>query len=106
MSKENQKPSLTDEVPANEFAVTLLKKLQWIEPKRLLEVRFFFSQAFLLHTEDDIFEEREYRVEWANNVNYIHELCCCVEKYTAEQIDNAIDHSIAILKKEKEVRHD
>jgi len=87
----------------NEFTVNLLKKLSYIEPKRLLELRYFFSQAFLIHTEEEIFNDSDYRLEWSNNVNYIHELCSCVENYSEEQIDNAIEYSIKILKKEKEV---
>ena len=109
MSKEKQpqaKPS-RDVVVAtnNEFAVNLLETLWNIDPKRLLEVRAFFSEAFLLHTEDEIFDSSNYRSEWANNVNYIHDLCGCVDKYTEEQIDNAINHSVSCLKKESEANN-
>ena len=104
MTKENVKTSHTDEVAKDEFATKLLEQLLFIEPKRLLEVRAFFSQAFLLHTEDEIFNTTGYRSEWATNVNYINELCCCVDKYSEEEIDTAINHSLTILKKEKEVR--
>lgn len=104
MQTENVKTSHTDEVAKDEFATKLLEQLLFIEPKRLLEVRAFFSQAFLLHTQDEVFNETNYRSEWATNVNYINELCCCVDKYSEEQLDTAIAHSIKILKKEKEVR--
>lgn len=107
MSNLKQKTSHTDVIPApnNEFAVNLLETLWNIEPKRLLEVRAFFSEAFLLHTEDEIFDSGNYRSEWANNVNYIHELCCCVDKYNPKQLDQAIKHSVLVLKKESEANH-
>lgn len=87
----------------NKFLRELLSKLQTIEVKRIQEMKVFFSQAFLLHTTDEVFDESEYREEWANLINWMHELSLVTNNYSEKEIEDAI--SLFLNPERKEVSH-
>jgi uncharacterized DUF497 family protein len=64
MCKENQ----------NQLAVNLLTEVNAVGTARFQEMKVFFSEAFLLHTSDDAFDDSEYRQQWADNIQALHAL--------------------------------
>lgn len=95
MTKENQKP---------EFVLQFLKGFQFAEPKRILEVKAFFSEAFLMHAHENSFDDKDYRVEWVNAINYLNDLSVVIAKFSAIEIDHQIDLALIVLEG-KEVTH-
>jgi hypothetical protein len=58
----------------NEIAVKLLTEVNAINPERFQEMKVFFSEAFLLHTSEEVFDDSEYRQQWADNIQVLNTL--------------------------------
>lgn len=100
MTKENE----TVQTPRVSFVQEFLSNLQFADPRELVRVRDFFSEAFLLFTEDAIFDDSEYRQDWANKINTINDLCMPMKGLTDTQIDEEIDEALEVLKAHFETR--
>ncbi len=94
-NNENQKP---------EFVLQFLKGFQFAEPKRIIEVKAFFSEAFLIHADEDSFDDKEYRTEWLNAINYLNDLSEEIAKFSETEINEQIDVAVKILESQ-EVAH-
>lgn len=86
----------------NQFLRELLSKLLAIDVKRVQEMKVFFSEAFLLHTTDEVFDDSQYREDWANLINWMHELSLVTNNFSNEEIRKEIS---GFLQKRKEVSH-
>lgn len=86
----------------NQFLQELLSKLLAIDVKRVQEMKVFFSEAFLIHTTDEVFDDSQYREDWANLINWMHELSLVTNNFSNEEIKESISE---FLKERKEVNH-
>ena len=105
MTKENA----TVQTPRVSFVQEFLEQLQSAEPRELVRIRDFFSEAFLLFTEEEYFDDGEYRTAWAWKINTINDLCRPMKELTDTQIDEEIDEALEVLKahfnSRKEAQH-
>jgi len=85
MTKENQ----------NQLAVNLLTEINAVNPDRFQEMKVFFSEAFLLHTSEEVFDDSWYRQQWADLINVMRLLSKVFENTNPElaklQLRRAID---------------
>jgi len=58
----------------NQLAVNLLTEVNAVGTDRFQEMKVFFSEAFLIHTSDDVFDDSEYRQQWADYIQVLHAL--------------------------------
>lgn len=96
MSTENENQNKPNE---STFVLNFLKGLRFVDPKRLPEVLAFFSQAFIIHTEDENFDDSEYRSEWLDNINYLADLSKNVKGLKDSEIDADLSRVIEMLEK-------
>lgn len=93
-----------NEKQKQDFVVQHLKELQFVDPKRIIEVKAFFSEAFLTHAGDDEFDDTAYRVDWLNAINYLNDISEAIAKFSATEINKQIDAAVAVLES-KEVEN-
>ncbi len=84
MSKENQ----------NHLAVNLLLQINAVNPCRFQEMKAFFTDAFILQTSFPLFNEEEYRDQWALYIEILGNLANvfedCKGDYAKIQLHQAI----------------
>ena len=88
----------------NKEVVKLLTELIAIGPDRFQEMKVFFSEAFLLHTSDEVFDESNYRQQWANNIQALHTLSQAIGDINPDLITLKLTKAINLLSG-KEVSH-
>lgn len=77
------------------FLLELFRTINGSELKRFEEAKAFFSEAFLTHTSDEIFEDTNYRVQWANLINWMNDFCLITKTISTEDLDDLMRQEIA-----------
>ena len=88
----------------NQLAVNLLNEIMANSPDRFQEMKVFFSQAFLLHTSDEVFNDEEYRQQWADLINVMHNLSRVFENKNPDLVRLQFNRAINALQG-KELHH-
>ena len=88
----------------NQLAVNLLTEVNAVGTDRFQEMKVFFSEAFLLHTSDDPFDDSEYRQQWADNIQVLHALSLALGDVNPDLVRMKLSRAIDCLSG-KEVAH-
>lgn len=96
MQKENANQNRPNE---NTFVLNFLKALRFNDPKRFPEVVSFFCEALLNHVDEDEFEDKEYRIEWQDNISYIANLSKQTLGLGEKEMYDALNQAIKLLEK-------
>ena len=88
----------------NQLAVNLLTEVNAVGTDRFQEMKVFFSEAFLLHTSDDAFDDSEYRQQWADNIQVLHALSLALGDVNPDLVRMKLSRAIDCLSG-KEVAH-
>lgn len=86
-----------------DFVPQLLKNLADLDVETLNNIEEFFTEALLLLIEHELFEDPEYRKQWANSLYYLDTLSKPLENVTRKQFNNQIEATIELLESRKEV---
>lgn len=107
MQKDNNQP----DVHPTEFAILLLKALL-DEPKQLKRAREFFLDHFAIATDHDFFNDRDYRMEYANHLENLRNLAHPNTYFKGYEVKEAIEDAMKVLELHattvisEEVKHD
>ena len=104
MRKDNEEQNAQDKKLLS-FTPNLLTNLQSFDSNRLDQISNFFKDAFLLLTSHEVFEDQEYRQEWADNVSVIEAMAIPFKNYSNEEMSIAIKTTLLILSQRKEVQN-
>ena len=95
MQKENQ----------NQLAVNLLSEITAVNPERFQDMKTFFSDAFILQTSFPLFNEEEYREQWAFYIEILGNLANVFEDCKGDFAKIKLHQAIDALQG-KELHHD
>lgn len=101
MTKENENQKEQDN-KLLDFAPKFLSVLHAHHLDRITDAHHFFTDAFVLLTDHDLFEEVDFRLQWTGYLSYFENLSKTMEGYTSSEVETAIRTAILILEKRKE----
>lgn len=81
------------------FITELFETFLAIDLKRIQEIKVFFSEAFLIHTSDEIFDDGNYRQEWADLINWMNDLSRVTNKVDHDEFDAIINKELLRIEK-------
>lgn len=97
-NKENLNPDQKSCLVAlQQLTIELLKNLQQVSPESIKESHLFFNEAFINHADDDLFEDKEYRLKWKQSLGSIALLSSFFNKHSETQLKQALNDSIILL---------
>ncbi|WP_339836415.1 hypothetical protein [uncultured Flavobacterium sp.] len=85
------------------FTPNLLTNIQSFDAKRLNEISLFFSTAFRELTNHELFNDEDYRLEWADNICILESMAIPYKDYSNQEMETAIKTTMIILSERKEV---
>nr|WP_317631407.1 hypothetical protein [uncultured Flavobacterium sp.] len=97
-NKENLNPEQENCKNAiRNLTIEILKNLQQVSPNGLKESCLFFNEVFLNHVDDDLFESKEYRLQWKENISRITLITSFLNKYPEEELKKSLKQTINVL---------
>ena len=102
MRKDNEEQIAHDKKLLS-FTPNLLSNIQSFDSKRIHEISQFFSIAFRELTNHEIFNDEDYRLEWADNICILESMAIPYKDYSNQEMETAIKTTMIILSERKEV---
>lgn len=106
MRNQEEKEQNAQDKKLLSFTPNLLSNLQSFDANRLKKISKFFTKAFLLLTEHEVFEDEDYRRQWADNISVLEGMAIPFKGYSNEEMEIAIKTTLLTLNKRKEVTND
>lgn len=97
MQKSNNEPALH----RSEFPILLLKALQ-DDHEQIADARDFFKEHFLLTTDHELYDDDEYRTQYATHLMELGNLAHPNTYFKQRDIIMAIDEAIDYLQQKRE----
>jgi hypothetical protein len=85
------------------FTPNLLTNIQSFDANRLNQISQFFSTAFRELTDHELFNDEDYRLEWADNICVLESMAIPYKDYSNQELAIAIKTTMIILSERKEV---
>ena len=81
----------------NIVAIKLLNQVIANEPGRFEEMKNFFTESFLIHTNHDLMDEKSHRQKWVEYISVLDDFASVFKPLSQIEVDMALDHAVNVL---------